>query len=74
VAASQLLSSYDGSSRGTCNRRTKFGKDSIDIKQSAILIFISICLAGLTTTNKKEKHSSHVGSTLKENIRVNYKD
>lgn len=53
----------------------EFGKDSTDTRQSGILIFISIiCLAGLPTTNKEEKYSSHVGSTLEENIRIIYKD
>lgn len=60
-------------SRSTCNGGTGFGKDSTDTRQSAILIFISICVAGCATTNKEEKYSSYVGSTLEENIRINYK-
>lgn len=56
-----------------CNGRIAFGKDGTDTRQSAILIFISICVAVRTTTNKEEKYSSYAGSTLEENIRINYK-
>lgn len=45
-----------------------------DTRQSAIFIFISICLARLATTNMEKKYSSYVGSNLEENIRINYKD
>lgn len=35
-------------------------KDSTDTRQSTILIFSSICIAGLATENMGEKYSSHV--------------
>lgn len=46
----------------------EFGKESTDIRQSAILIFSPICIAGLATKNKEEKYSSRKG-----NSRINYK-
>lgn len=46
----------------------EFGKESTDIRQSAILVFSPISIAELATKNKEEKYSSHKG-----NSRINYK-
>lgn len=48
-------------------------KGSTNTRQSAILIFRFIRIAGLATENKEEKCSSHVGSILEGDSRVNYK-